>query len=229
LYNGFNESGYYSGADPVILNLDGQKVQTVGITNSNTYFDMQNDGQRILTGWATAGEGFLVYDPKTTNTVTSEANLVSSFSQLNALDSNHDGALDSKDAAWSQLKVWVDKAGIGNFDSGALFSLDQLGITSINLKATQMNQDSNGNAIVADSTFTWKNGGTGDIAGVNFVNAPNITMGANDSIAVQAQTAFNRLVSAMAADPGHASSAQASFTATMSGDPAQSSALAAGH
>jgi hypothetical protein len=63
-----------------------------------------------------------------------------------------------------------------------------------------MNQNSNGNAILADGGFTLKDGTSGDIAAVNFVTPLDIGMGINDSTAVQAQTAFNKLVSAMAAE-----------------------------
>jgi hypothetical protein len=201
MYDGTNESGYYNGADPIVLNLSGQQVQTVGIAQSGAFFDMQNDGQKILTGWASAGEGFLVYDPNNTSAVTNEGSLVSSFSALQALDSNHDGVLNASDAAWSKLKVWVDAAGIGNYSSSSLYTLAQLGITSINLNAAQESQNSNGNTIVADSTFTFANGSTGDISGVNFVNAPDITMGVNGAIFQQANNAYNQLVSAMAAAP----------------------------
>ena len=213
MYDGTNETGYYDGADPLVLNLSGQQVQTTGVAQSGAFFDMENDGQRILTGWATPGEGFLVYDPNNTNSVTNEASLVSSFSALQPLDSNHDGVLNASDAAWANLKVWVDSTGLGNFSSSSLYTLGQLGITSINLNATQESQNSNGNTIVADSSFTFANGNTGDIAGVNFVNAPDITMGVNGAIFQQANSAYNQLVSAMAAAPP-ASSASVAATAS---------------
>ena len=66
-----------------------------------------------------------------------------------------------------------------NFQSGQLESLAQLGITSINLNAMQESVNSNGNTIVADSSFTYANGTTGDIAGVDLTFDPNTVQGAS--------------------------------------------------
>lgn len=55
-------------------------------------FDMWNTGQEILPGWATAGEGLLVYHPNKTNTVTGDSNLVAGFGALETLAGNVDGS-----------------------------------------------------------------------------------------------------------------------------------------
>ncbi len=154
--------------DPIVLNLSGGKVQTQNLVGSSAYFDVQNNGQRVHTGWGTAGEGYLVYDPAGKNTVANEQSLVASFAALKALDKNNDGVLNAQDSAWASLKVWVDNAGTGAFTSGSLMTMDQIGIASINLNSTHVNQNQNNNTILDDSTFTWKSGGTGDIAGVDF-------------------------------------------------------------
>jgi trimeric autotransporter adhesin len=161
------------GGDPIILNLQGGAVQTVGMAGSPAYFDMQNNGEKVQTGWATAGEGVLVYDPNQTNTVTDDANLVSGYGALDQLAGADTGRLTASDPLWSDLKVWVDSTGTGNFTSGSLYSLDQLGITSINLSSTATQIDNNGNTILAESTFTYANGSTGQIAGVNLTYDPD--------------------------------------------------------
>jgi hypothetical protein len=193
----------YETTDPLLLNLQGGKVQTTSLNGSGTYFDMQNNGQQVQTGWATAGEGFLVYDPNNTNTVTDEANLVTGFGELNLLaqsvDGTNSGTLTSSDALWDSLKVWVDTSGTGNFQSGQLETLDQLGITSINLDAAAENQDSNENTIVADSSFTFANGCTGDIAGVSLAFNPNAVLNQPSTPNAAASNSLDSLISAMAA------------------------------
>jgi hypothetical protein len=154
--------------DPVVLNLAGAKVSTQNLSNSIAYFDMQNRGTKVHTGWGTAGEGYLVYDPTNRNTVTNEQSLVSGFPAMQALDTNHDGILNSLDSTWASLKVWIDSAGNGTFVAGSLKTMDQMGIASISLHSTHLNQNQNNNTILDDSTFTWKTGGTGDIAGMDF-------------------------------------------------------------
>ena len=176
------------GIDPIILNLDGDSVQTASLAGSSTYFDMRNDGQKVQTGWGTAGEGYLVYDPNdpnNTTAVTQDRQMIGGFGALQSLaqqvDGEGHGSLTSSDALWNSLKVWVDTTGTGQFETGQLKSLDQLGITSLNLDGTQANRNNNGNQILTDSTFKRADGSTGDIAGVNLMYNPGATADKVDS------------------------------------------------
>jgi hypothetical protein len=191
--------------DPIILNLDGRPVQTQGLQTSTAFFDMQNSGQKVHTGWVTAGEGLLVYDPDGRNTVTSDRDLVGGFDALKELAREVDGAssdtLSASDAVWANLKVWVDPTGAGDFHSDQLYTLGQLGITSINLNAADVKRNSSGNTILADSSFTRSDGTRGDIAGVEFASEPaNSAASAN----VKLESQLQQMISAMAgfAAPG---------------------------
>lgn len=206
-YGGFGYAGAgYSGGDddddddwddmdPVILNLQGGKVHTQSLATSKASFSMQADGQPVKTGWATAGEGMLVYDAAHSGIVKNEDSLVSGFDALKALDSNGDGKLDASDAAWSDLKVWVDQGGTGQFNAGSLYGMAQLGIASIDLRARHMNQNDHGNTILDDSSFTRSDGTTGDIAGVNLSFNPMSNL---NTVQTQASTQLNQLIGAMA-------------------------------
>ncbi|PFH10884.1 hypothetical protein BCF11_3318 [Collimonas sp. PA-H2] len=192
--------------DPIILNLDGHKVQTTDLVTSTAYFDMQNNGKKVHTGWATAGEGMLVYDPTNTGTVTSDANLVGGFGALSALAHQTGGVLDASNSLWDKLKVWVDPTGNANFQQGKLESLKQLGIASINLDSTAEKINSNGNTILNDTTFSWKNGKTGDIAGVSLTFDPSTVASTNTKTGDAASSApqalsgsLNHLIQTMSA------------------------------
>ncbi|MGF3027089.1 beta strand repeat-containing protein [Methylobacterium aquaticum] len=154
--------------DPLVLNLRGQAVQTVGIDHSKAAFDIHGTGTQVKVGWGTPGEGYLVDLPAGKSAVTQDSDLVGSFAALRALDSNHDGRIDAHDAAWSNLKVWVDPTGHADPTQGSLVSLDQLGIASIDIDATPDRHSDNGNVILNDSTFTRKDGTAGAISGVAF-------------------------------------------------------------
>ncbi|AEK62498.1 hypothetical protein [Collimonas fungivorans] len=153
--------------DPIILNLKGKAVDTVGLSNSPAHFDMQNNGQKVQTGWAAAGEGMLVYDPNNTGTVTNDTSLVAGFGALSTLANQTGGELDASNPLWNSLKVWVDPNGDANFQQGELYSLNQLGISSINLNTAAEQLNNNGNTILNESTFTWVDGTIGHLAGVN--------------------------------------------------------------
>jgi hypothetical protein len=88
---------------------------------------------------------------------------------LESLDSNGDHLLNASDAAWNNLKVWVVTSNSG---AGQLESLGQLGITSINLDATDIAYRQQGNTVQAESTFTEANGATGDLAAVDLAFDP---------------------------------------------------------
>jgi len=88
------------------------------------------------------------------------------FTALSAMDTNGDGVVNASDSGFSTLQVWVDADGDGETDSGELKSLSSLGITGINLNATETNMTMNGNVLGALGSFTKADGTTGQVAGV---------------------------------------------------------------
>jgi hypothetical protein len=228
---GVAPGGSQYGDDPIILNLEGGRVETQGLSSSTAHFDMRDNGCEVKTGWGTAGEGYLVYDPENTGTVADASDLVAGFGALDSLaqavDGETGGTLNSSDPLWDKLEVWIDAAGTGSFQSGQLYSLDQLGIASINLDAAPENEDSNGNTILADSSFTWADGAKGDIAGVSLAFDPKEVQGQTSSPNSVANNSLDSLISSMASFGAPAS---AQTTTTAAGSQAyQSPLLSAAH
>ena len=157
--------------EALVLNLSGQSVQTQSLATSTAFFDAQNDGQPLSTGWLTAGEGVLVYDPSG-DPITQDSQLVAGFSALANLAQTDSSTLDASNPLFGSLSVWVDPTANAQFQPQDLYTLQDLGITSINLAATPENRNSNGNVIEADSAFTWDGGVTGDIADVALSYTP---------------------------------------------------------
>lgn len=61
---------------------------------------------------------------------------------------NGDDFLDSGDAVWPHLMVWIDTAHDGDSTRGTMKTLDEMGIKAISLNYTESNRcDSNGNCI----------------------------------------------------------------------------------
>lgn len=91
------------------------------------------------------------------------------FQALSELDENKDGKIDVNDAAYSQLKVWKDEDRDGYTTSDELYTLDELGIQSINTGYTDANiTDANGNTIKQAGSFTKTDGSTGNASDVWF-------------------------------------------------------------
>ena len=70
------------------------------------------------------------------------------------LDSDGDGKLTPNDAAWSSLRLWVDKNRDGISEPGELYTMSQAGIEYINLNAISMMEvDPEGNQTRLRSTY----------------------------------------------------------------------------
>jgi len=157
---------------PVILDLDGDGVETTSIADGGTYFDHDGNGFAEQTGWAGADDGLLVMDRDGNGTIDTGKELfgdntllangtkaTNGFQALKELDSNNDNKIDINDAAYSQLKIWQDADGDGYTSEGELKTLSDAGIASINTGYTNSTLvDSNGNEHKQVGTFTRADG-----------------------------------------------------------------------
>jgi hypothetical protein len=175
--------------DPLIFDLDGDGIETVGISTTNPIlFDHNGDGVKTSTGWVSSDDAFLVLDKNGNGSIDSGRELfgdatmksngqlaTDGFDALRDLDSNADGKISSDDAQFSQLRMWRDLNQDGISQSGELFSLSTLGIASINVGSTQNSVTlANGNQLANFGTYTKTDGSqatigevTGDLGDVN--------------------------------------------------------------
>ncbi len=105
---------------PVIIDLDGDGVETVGLAG-NIRFDHSKDGFAMQTGWAGKDDGLLVLDLNGNgiidnggelfgdNTLLADGSLAANgFEALKQYDTNKNGMLDSGDSKWSGFRIWQD-------------------------------------------------------------------------------------------------------------------------
>lgn len=169
--------------DPLILDLDGDGVETSGV-DSKVLFDHAADGTKNATGWVGKDDGLLVRDINNNgsidtgrelfgdNTVLSNGQKAkNAYEALADLDSNKDGVLNNQDAKYSELKIWQDANQDGISQADELKTLDQAGIASIKVAATNSTVTTlaNGNIQAASSTYTKTDGTVRATAGINFV------------------------------------------------------------
>jgi Ca2+-binding RTX toxin-like protein len=129
---------------PIILDLDGNGVQTEGL-NSNVHFDHDGNGFSELTGWVAPGDGLLVYDKNSNGMIDDGSELFGNnskltdglaengFRALQAFDSNHDGVVDENDVGFEKLQIWKDSNGNGLTDAGELLSMAEAGVKALNV------------------------------------------------------------------------------------------------
>jgi hypothetical protein len=170
---------------PIVLDLDGNGVSTRSIAEGTT-FDLFATGKEVQTGWVSSGDGLLVLDRSgdgsindgtelfgTATRLRDGSNAADGYAALRELDDNGDGVIDANDAAFTELKVWVDANSDGNTDGGELKSLQSLGIASISAQADVELIKDNGNLIGLTSTYQTEDGVTHEAADVWFVADAN--------------------------------------------------------
>ena len=174
---------WYTQPDPLVLDLSGDGLVTTDLDGSTVHFDLNNSFFAERTGWLTGDEGFLVLD-KNHNGIIDDASEMfgsttgSGFLDLAAYDTNNDGVINASDPIFSQLQVWIDANGDGVTDPGELYSLSQLGITSISLNSIDLGDGAtaNGTTLSAASGFTYADGTSGQIYDATFPTDPTDTI-----------------------------------------------------
>ena len=194
------------GLDPLVFDLDGDGlIELTSLANSNTHFDFWADGYAEATGWAAPDDGMLVWDINGDGQIKGAAELFASdvpltyitqdnfsgllntengFARLGLHDlaingGNEDGVIDANDAIWTQLQIWQDINQDGISQAGELFTLDALGIASIDtggaivdtflgMSRGGFGRIIEGNTVTHSSTFTMTDSTTREVVDVWF-------------------------------------------------------------
>jgi hypothetical protein len=158
---------------PLVLDMTRAGFRMTSAENG-VYFDLNDTGSAVRTGWTGRNNlAFLVRDINHDGSITSGAELfgtatrlpngqraTNGFEALQALDSDGDGQFTPNDVAWNDIKLWFDLDHNGISASGEMISLDQAGITSINLNYVGVHEtDPYGNQTRMRSTFRMNRGG----------------------------------------------------------------------
>jgi VCBS repeat-containing protein len=161
---------------PVVLDLDGDGVEFLGITSGVT-FDYHGDGSAESTAWVGSDDGLLALDRNGDGIVNDGSEIVFARDGLTDLqglaadyDSNRDGVLDANDVDFAKFGVWQDANSNGITDAGEYRSLSDAGIVSIGLVSDGIAYSTaNGSVSVAgQSVYAKADGSTGIVADAAF-------------------------------------------------------------
>lgn len=181
-------SGWFAPRDPLILDLDGDGVETTNVANNQVLFDFDGDGRKTGYGWVGKDDGLLVIDHNQNGQIDDASELFSEmtwnnnwqanqgapttvdigFAALRVLDSNKDGVFNAQDEQFATLQIWQDANQNGITDAGELTSLAERGITSIDLNATCRLDANNGNTLTHHASYQTADGQLHDVAAALF-------------------------------------------------------------
>ncbi len=195
---GLSTNGAYQAwttpASPIILDLNGDGVRTLGI-GSGVKFDLFDDGAAINTGWVSSGDGLLVLDRNHDGIINNGSELFGDhtrlangekasdgYAALREFDSNGDGAISSEDAIYGDLRIWIDSNSDGVSGAGETKTLAELGIAKINLNATVGTATDNGNILGLTSSYETTDGVIHDAADVWFLAKRTSVAAVSDSV-----------------------------------------------
>ncbi|TFZ01468.1 putative Ig domain-containing protein [Ramlibacter rhizophilus] len=161
--------------DPLVLDLDGDGIETTPIDDTPTLFDHNADGILTATGWIAPDDALVVLDLDGNGRIDSGRELFGDntrlpdgtlardgFEALAQHDANGDGRIDAADPVYGRLQLWRDVNGDGVSQSGELSALADSGIASINAVGTPHTQAlGHGNTQVLSGGFTRTDGGVG--------------------------------------------------------------------
>ncbi|NDG72790.1 MAG: hypothetical protein EBY32_16135, partial [Proteobacteria bacterium] len=171
LRDAFRNAELWLRRDPIILDLDGDGVETLAQA-SGRHFDHDGNGFAEQTGWVGADDGLLIRDRQPGAAITSGSQLFGDFTLLSNgttaahgfealadLDDNHDGVIDQADAAWAELAIWKDSNSDAYFDVGERLSLEQAGVRQLRLSYRHGDQvDGQGNQHLQLGTYLTSQG-----------------------------------------------------------------------
>jgi hypothetical protein len=171
--------------DPLVLDLNGNGIETVGINSAAPIlFDNNADGVKTATGWVNANDGILVWDRNGNGTIDNGRELfgdatvktdgtlaTDGFNALADLDANHDGIVNTLDADFANLRVWRDLNQDGVSEAGEVFTLDTYQIAGINVANTVVNTAlGNVNTLNETGSYVRTDGTTGLAGNLNLAN-----------------------------------------------------------
>jgi len=195
---------------PIVLDLNGDGISTLSMADG-VRFGFAS-GQPVQTGWVAPTDGLLVRDLNSdgnindgtelfgNNTLMADGSTAADgYQALAQLDTNYDGVINSSDAVYSQLGVWVDSNSDGISEAGEIKSLTALGITEISVIASVTSSIDHGNIIGLTSSYQTVDGISHLAGDVWFAVQPTDAIGPAALLSAELPALNSEQVSALSA------------------------------
>ncbi|MES2626792.1 MAG: SdrD B-like domain-containing protein, partial [Pseudomonadota bacterium] len=124
LVSGQNDMTRDAGITPLVIDLNGDGIQTVSRADAGGTFDLFGNGTAVASGWISEEDGFLAVDSNSNGSIDDISELFGGlnkgdgFARLSSFDSNSDGLVNANDANFGSLLIWQDSNGNHQTDDG---------------------------------------------------------------------------------------------------------------
>lgn len=161
--------GSQRSSSPLIFDMDGDGIEINILSATNPVrFDLNVDGIATQMAWAGADDAWLALDRDGNGHIDHGGELFGNhtvlgngkrasdgYAALAELDSNRDGLINAQDARFADLRLWQDGNQNGLSEANELRSLNQAGVTEINLrKAAGTRTLADGTRLDGTASFT---------------------------------------------------------------------------
>ncbi|WP_374348908.1 hypothetical protein [Chitinimonas sp.] len=173
-----SESGVLNGSgtvfrDPLLVDF---KQPGTGLGGASVDFDLDGDGKKESMQLPGPHSGLLFYDKNHNGKADDGSELFGprsgkGFEELAALDSDHNGWIDSADAAWGDLKLW--ETGSDGKEKVETLAQAGIGAMAVSSAATPFTLKQDGKVVgqqQASSVWLGENGGAGVIRQVDLAS-----------------------------------------------------------
>ncbi|MBD3319506.1 MAG: hypothetical protein GF350_00245 [Chitinivibrionales bacterium] len=141
--------------EPLVFDLDNDGIELTDVrSGEGVIFDITGDGRSEQVSWVSPDDGLLAYDSNGNGVIDNGKELFgdqngakNGFEELSRYDETNDKVIDYNDSIFSKLRIWQDANRNGISESGELHSLDQYGISSVELTHDQQKNIVAGNII----------------------------------------------------------------------------------
>jgi hypothetical protein len=173
------ECGIHEYCSPIIVDIDGHGFRLTD-AKGGVIFDIAGNNHPIQMAWTapSGGNAFLAIDLNHNGKIDSGKELFGNFSpqplskepngfvalakyDTPAFGGNGDGIIDTRDSVFQSLLLWIDKNHDGVSQPEELYTLPQLGVTSVSLSYRESRRvDEFGNELRFKGTVNVKGGGS---------------------------------------------------------------------
>ena len=143
----------------LVFDLDGDGIELSALKrDTQTFFDLDEDGFAEQISWVNKDDGILVFDQDEDGSIKTASELFGStkrdgFELLAKLDTNSDSVIDAYDDQWSSLRIWQDLNQDGRSQKQELQPLSNWGITKIEIFPKSVDIKISGNTLRKISNY----------------------------------------------------------------------------